>query len=166
MRSLVRSIGIALGVLIFAGVQNASAQIIDPVEFTTSFPFTVGNTTVPAGSYTIRPDDDNPQIFELMGKDASALFQVQGADVRAIPSKTEVVFSRYGNTYVLKSIWVEGSTSGVETVSGEGERSRSSTKPKKARRALQNTAQGCALSVNTRFLNVSRIFGLLSMRWK
>ena len=122
MRSLVRSIGIALGILIVAGVQNASAQIIDPVEFTTSFPFTVGNTTVPAGSYTIRPDDDNPQIFELMGKDASALFQVQGADVRAIPSKTEVVFSRYGNTYVLKSIWVEGSASGVETMSGEGER--------------------------------------------
>jgi hypothetical protein len=122
MRSLVRSIGIALGVLIFAGVQNASTQIIDPVEFTTSFPFTVGNTTVPAGSYTIRPDDDNPQIFELMGKDASALFQVQGADARAIPSKTEVVFSRYGNTYLLKSIWVEGSASGVETMSGEGER--------------------------------------------
>ena len=122
MRSLVRSIGIALGVLIFAGVQNASAQIVDPVEFTTSFPFTAGNTTVPAGTYTIRPDDDNPQIFELMGKNASALFQVQAADARAIPSKTEVVFSRYGNTYVLKSIWVEGSASGVETMSVEGER--------------------------------------------
>ncbi len=122
MRSLFRSIGIAFGVLMFAGVQNASAQIIDPVEFATSFAFTVGNATVPAGSYTIRPDDDNPQVFELMGKNASALFQVQTADAREVPSKTEVVFSRYGNTYVLKSLWVEGSTSGVETVTGEGER--------------------------------------------
>ena len=65
MRSLIRSIGIVLAVLTFASVQNASAQITGAVEFTTSFPFTVGNTTVPAGNYTIRPDDDNPQILEL-----------------------------------------------------------------------------------------------------
>src|SRR5882762_10548766 len=117
MRSLVRSIGIALGVLIFAGVQNASAQIIDPIEFTTSFPFTVGNTTVPAGSYTIRPDDDNPQVLELMGKNASVLFQIQAAQARETPSKTELVFSRYGSSYVLKSIWLEGSNDGAETIS-------------------------------------------------
>ena len=94
--------------------------------------YTVGNATVPAGSYTIRPDDDNPQVFELMGKNASALFQVQTADAREVLSKTEVVFSRYGNTYVLKSIWVEGSTSGVETVSGEGERHAAKTTGTKA----------------------------------
>ena len=122
MRSLVRSIGIALGVLIFAGVQNASAQIIDPVEFTTSFPFTVGNTTVPAGSYAIRPDDDNPQILELTGKNASVLFQTEVAQARETPSKTELVFSRYGNSYVLKNIWVAGSDSGAETMPVEGER--------------------------------------------
>jgi hypothetical protein len=122
MRSLVRSIGIALGILIVAGVQNASAQIIDTVEFTTSFPFTVGNTTVPAGSYTIRPDDDNPQILELMGKDTAALFQIQTAQARETPSKTELVFSRYGNSYVLKSIWIEGSNDGAETMPVEGER--------------------------------------------
>src|SRR5258706_11226 len=122
MRSQVRSIGIALGILIVAGVQNASAQIVDPVDFTTSFPFTVGNTTMTAGSYTIRPDEDNPQILELTGKNASALFQVNFAQARETPSKTELVFSRYGNTYVLKSVWVEGSDSGVETMPAEGER--------------------------------------------
>jgi len=108
MSSLVRSIIIVLGVLTVAGVQNASAQIIDNVDFTTSFPFTVGNTTVPAGSYTIRPDDDNPQILMLQGKNASVLFQVDVASARKTPSKTEVVFSRYGNSYVLKNIWGRG----------------------------------------------------------
>jgi hypothetical protein len=122
MRSLVRSIGIVLGVLTFAGVQNASAQIIDTVRFTTSFPFTVGNTTVPAGSYAIRPDDDNPQILELTGKNASVLFQTEVAQARETPSKSELVFSRYGNSYVLKNIWVEGSDSGAETMPVEGER--------------------------------------------
>jgi hypothetical protein len=122
MRSLIRSAGIALGVLMFAGAQNASAQIIDTVEFTTSFPFTVGNTAVPAGSYTIRPDDDNPKILELFGQKTSALFQVDAVDAPSTPSKTELVFSRYGDSYVLKNIWIEGSTSGAKTLPAEGER--------------------------------------------
>jgi hypothetical protein len=122
MRLLVRSIGIAGGVLMLAGVQNASAQIIDAVEFTTSFPFTVGQATVPAGRYTIRPDDDNPDIMQLTGPHGTVLFQTQSAHAEQVPSKTEVVFKRYGAGYVLKDIFIEGSDSGAEAVSAEGER--------------------------------------------
>ena len=122
MRSLVRSIGIAGGILVLAGVQNASAQIADTVEFTTSFPFTVGYATVPAGSYTVRPDNDNPGILELTGAHTAVLFQAQDAQARETPSKTEVVFKRYGSGYVLKDIWVEGSTIGAEATPAEGER--------------------------------------------
>ena len=122
MRSLVRSIGIAGGILMLAGVQNASAQIAYPVEFTTSFPFTVGAATVPAGSYTIRPDDDNPEMLLLTGSRASVFFQTESKDARQTPSKTEVVFNRYGDKYVLKDIWVEGETSGAESMAAEGER--------------------------------------------
>jgi hypothetical protein len=122
MTSLVRSISIAGGILLLAGVQKASAQIIDPVEFTTSFPFTVGNSTVPAGRYTLRPDDDNAGIFELTGAKTSVLFQTREAQANETPSKTEVVFRRFGNGFVLKDIWVEGSNSGAETLAAEGER--------------------------------------------
>lgn len=122
MRSRVRSIGIMLAVLTFAGIQNASAQTMVTVEFTTSFPFTVGNSTVPAGTYTIKPDIDNLQILELTGKSATVLFEVEVAHAQHMHSETELVFSRYGNSYVLKSIWVEGLDSGSETIPGEGER--------------------------------------------
>jgi hypothetical protein len=122
MRSLFRSVGIAAGMLVLAGVQNASAQITDPVEFTTSFPFTVGYATVPAGSYTIRPDDDNPAVFELTGEHSSVFFETNGAQARETPSKTEVVFKLFGDEYVLKDIWVEGSDTGAETTAAEGER--------------------------------------------
>ena len=122
MRSLVRSIGIAGGILVLAGVQNASAQIADTVEFTTSFPFTVGYATVPAGSYTIRPDDDNPELLELTGTHTAVLFETQSAEAREMPSKTELVFKRYGSGYVLKDIWVEGSRAGAETMTVESER--------------------------------------------
>jgi hypothetical protein len=129
MKSLVRSIGVAGGVLLCAGVQNASAQIADTVEFTTSFPFTVGYATVPAGSYTIRPDDDNPDILLLTGPQASVMFQTTSARAPQAQSKTEVVFKRYGNKYVLKDVWVEGSDTGAESMAVEAERHAARSAP-------------------------------------
>ena len=122
MKSMFRSIGIAAGMVVLAGIQNASAQITNAVEFTTSFPFTVGYATVPAGSYTIRPDDDNPAVFELTGAHGSVLFETNSAQAREMPSKSEVVFKRYGDRYVLKDIWVDGSKTGAETTTVEAER--------------------------------------------
>ena len=104
------------------GVQNASAQITEPVEFTTAFPFTVGHATVPAGSYTIKPNDDSPDYLELTGGRTAVFFQTQVTQAADTPSKTEVVFKRDGNGYVLKDIWLEGSHAGAETMSAEGER--------------------------------------------
>jgi hypothetical protein len=106
----------------FAGIQSASAQITYPVEFTTSFPFTVGNSTVPAGSYTVTPDDDNPAMLRVTGAHTSVFVETQNAAPRQVPAKTEVVFNRYGDGYVLKAIWIEGSNEGAETLPVEGER--------------------------------------------
>jgi len=144
MRSLVRSIVVVVGVLAFAGVRNASAQIIDNVDFTTSFAFTVGNATMPAGSYTIRPDDDNPQVLILQGKNAAAIFQVDPVTAPQTPSKTEVVFSRYGKSYVLKNIWIEGSDTGAETIPAEGERhaAKAGTKTEQRVAARRKSATG------------------------
>jgi hypothetical protein len=122
MRSVVRSFGIAGVILMLAGVHNASAQVIGSVEFTTSFPFTVGYATVPAGSYAIVPDDDNPELFELTGRGTAVLFEARTAEVLDAPSKTEVVFKRYGDAYVLKDVWMEGNRIGAETVAVEGEK--------------------------------------------
>ena len=55
MRMLVRSLVVASGLVVLAGVVPASAQVLEGVTFTTSFPFTVGHKTLPAGTYTVRP---------------------------------------------------------------------------------------------------------------
>jgi hypothetical protein len=122
MRSFVRSISIASGILMLTGIQQASAQIDTSVEFTTSFPFTVGNSKVPAGSYSIRQDEDNPNVLELSGGRTAVLFEADNPQAPRTPAKTEVVFSRYGDGYVLKDVWVEGSDMGYEARSAEGER--------------------------------------------
>ncbi len=122
MKSLIRNIGIAGGLLLIAGIQNASAQVTDPVTFTTTFPFTVGYGTVPAGSYTIRPDDENPGILKLQGRHTTVFFQALDTEARKTPNETEIVFTHYGDTYVLKDVWVAGSNTGAESLASEGER--------------------------------------------
>jgi hypothetical protein len=124
MTSFIRSrfVSVAAGLLLLAGVHNASAQVIDPVEFRTSFAFTVGNATMPAGNYTIRPDDTAPSVLELTGPHGSVFFETQNASPRETPAKTEVVFKRYGDQYVLKSIFIEGESTGAEAVAVHGER--------------------------------------------
>jgi len=117
-----RSIVLAAGIVAVAGVHDTSAQIETSVEFTTSFPFTVGDATLPAGSYTISPaDEEDPEVFRLEGAHASVFFLTESAQASQAPSKTEIVFSRYGDRYALKNIWVEGSAIGylAETALGE-----------------------------------------------
>ena len=77
---------------------------------------------MPAGSYTITPDDDNPRILMLRGAHTSVLFETDDTKARERPSKTEVVFQRYGDGYVLKDIWMEGEYGGAESRAAEAER--------------------------------------------
>ena len=60
---LSRSVVIACALLVLAGIRSACAQIDLPIEFTTTFPFAVGNTTLPAGTYTVRADDEDSQVL-------------------------------------------------------------------------------------------------------
>ena len=122
MRSIVRSIGIAAGLLLLTGVQPARAQVTDAIQFTTTFPFAVGYATVPAGSYTVRPDDDDPSMLVLTGGHVGVLFATDNIQTRQAPSKSEIVFTRFGDSYVLKDIWLDGSNTGAEARAAEAER--------------------------------------------
>jgi hypothetical protein len=122
MSTVVRSVVLMGGLVLLAGMRTVSAQIEYPVEFTTAFPFTVGYATVPPGTYTIKPDDDNPEMLELSGGRVGVIFETNNASAKAPVAKSEVVFKRYGDTYVLKSVWVNGSNTGAESVAAEGER--------------------------------------------
>jgi hypothetical protein len=122
MKSFVRCIGIAAALLLLTGVHQASAQVISPIEFTTTFPFAVGYANVPAGTYTIRPDDDDPAILRLTGGQVGVLFLTNNVSTPDAAAKTEVVFKRYGDSYVLKDVWMQGSDTGAEALAVEAER--------------------------------------------
>jgi hypothetical protein len=122
MTGVIRSVALAGGLLVLAGVQNASAQIAYPVEFTTAFPFTVGQASLPAGTYTIKSIDDDPAVLELRGQNVGVIFETNRISPNGSKPKTEVVFKRYGSTSILKDVWVRGSDAGFESVAAAGER--------------------------------------------
>ena len=124
MRSITHRVIMFTAAATLAGVSLANAQVVDPVEFTTAFPFSVGNTKLPAGRYEIRRDEDDPSLYRIEGRDnkVGTFFAVEPASLPKPPAKTEILFKRYGQGYVLKSVWEEGDTDGFQTAVAEAER--------------------------------------------
>lgn len=117
MKRAIRVMGFAMlaGV---ASVAAAHAQVTVPIEFNTSFSFSAGNSTFPAGHFTIRPVDDNEQtVLELSNGTVTTLIvvQPQSGNVND-PVKDIVVFNKYGgDQYVLREIWDSADQSGART---------------------------------------------------
>lgn len=124
MTSVTRRVMVFTAVTTVAGASLAYAQVSDPVEFTVPFAFTVGNSTMPPGSYEIRRDTDNGTVYRIdaQKKHIGTLFEVEPTSMNKPPAKTEVVFKRYGQGYVLKSVWEEGSSDGIQTLVAEAEK--------------------------------------------
>jgi hypothetical protein len=99
-----------------AGVAAANAQVTEPMRFKTTFPFTVGNKTFPAGSYTVRPLEGAMDVMEISNGSSTVFFNVNPTGTRHEPVKDEVVFTKHGNEYALQTIWDAADLAGVSTV--------------------------------------------------
>jgi hypothetical protein len=96
---------------------KAHAQIIGDIDATIPFQFHVGSTRLPAGEYRIHVlDNSDLSTMEITSMDGtvSALFQVQQADTSSEPTKTELIFNKYGNRYFLARMFDEGNPSGSQ----------------------------------------------------
>jgi hypothetical protein len=94
----------------------ASAQIIEPMKFTTSFGFTAGKTHFGAGTYVARPLDGESTVVSIQNEHGgpTALLIGIGETPKHDPQMSQVTFVREGNRLVLKSLWDESSGEGVE----------------------------------------------------
>ena len=105
-----------MGLLSLLSVMPLSAQIVNGVDFTTSFPFYAGNAKMPAGSYKITQSDMDESILQIQSKDG-----VHSALVEFIPTHSphphphsDVTFHKYGDTEYLNRIWVQGQEYGMK----------------------------------------------------
>jgi hypothetical protein len=94
---------------------KAQAQIIGNLEADIPFQFHVGNTTLPAGRYTIHElEGSNLAVMQISSADGkqSALFDVESAQARTIPDKVEMIFNKYGDRYFLSEMFDAGNADG------------------------------------------------------
>lgn len=127
MSSILHRLVIALAFLATLGLlasRAAQAQLADYLTFRTTFPFVVGNTTMPAGSYSIRRVDDNQTLYLVSGPRSVFLQGNTTGRAPAIgPGSDEVIFNRFGDQFVMSEVWEgDASTGIVSAIKDKGER--------------------------------------------
>ena len=116
MKRLIQTI-LATGAVVFvAAGSSANAQVLETIRFSTTFPFTVGNKTFPAGNYSVRQLEGQVEVMEISNGTSASYFAVNPADSRPAGTKDQVTFTRHGNEYALTTIWDSAELSGVTTI--------------------------------------------------
>ena len=94
-----------------------------------------------AGTYTVRPLENEADVFELTSSDGknACLFETLTTDLSSIPGKSEVVFKKYGDNYVLSQIYEAGSKVGAMSVRTLAERQHSKKSGIPTREAVETT---------------------------
>ena len=118
-----------LAVLFFFGavsVVGIKAQLPpNGVEFKAPFAFVIGTSNLPAGDYTIRPSQEDPDVLDVSGPSGHSMFTYcDEVDLSSPAAKGEITFRKYGSgtTRFLKQITVGGSSQGCAFARGDTEK--------------------------------------------
>lgn len=126
MKSLFFKLFAALFFLGAVSVLEINAQLPpNGVEFKAPFAFVIGTSNLPAGDYTIRPSQDDPDVLNVNGSSGQSAFAFcEEVDLNSPSAKTEITFRKYGSgtTRFLKQITVGGSSQGCAFATGDTEK--------------------------------------------
>ena len=112
------------------GLGVGHTQIKIQVDFTMSQPFTVANTTLPAGRYTIRSVQNSDQgVLEVASVtgDNKVMVEVDSAQPDAAQAGSHLVFHKYKNVLALSEVFPSGGNTGYRLVQGQPEKLASKT---------------------------------------
>lgn len=99
------------------GVASAEAQSPNTLRVTIPFAFTIDNSTLPAGDYSVSHSGFNGSRIMAMrsGDDRrTVLFVGSQTESSTVQNQSRLVFRRYGDDYVLTDIWWAGYPAGVK----------------------------------------------------
>jgi len=106
---------------------TAEAQSVNGVSLRANIPFefSVGDKLLPAGEYRIQqvnPSSDLATLqFATVNGDARVLVRVRS--IRGNAKRTALVFNRYGSSYFLSTLAIEGATDAWQAPKSHAERS-------------------------------------------
>lgn len=101
--------------VVIVGALTVNAQLSRGVVAKVPFHFAAGYKSFPAGEYRVF-SGPSPGIMSVQSVDGkrTGFAMSQRAESRKAPTKSSLVFNRYGDRYFLAQIWVAGDTSGAE----------------------------------------------------
>ena len=104
------------GILALALLAAYSVRAQEPVLVNIPFAFTAGQMTLPAGEYRVRNMVQAPAALLIQRTDGSASTFVMSNGVEANGPQTQsrLIFRRYGESYFLSQVWMEGHARGRE----------------------------------------------------
>jgi hypothetical protein len=115
MKNLLKLAGASVLMCLWFAIP-ASAQIVNGLNFTTTFAFYAGNAKFPAGTYTVRASNfgDTTLLIENSAGTHSAFIDFMPTETEAGHAASDVTFKKYGNVDFLNRIWVAGQQFGMQ----------------------------------------------------
>jgi hypothetical protein len=115
-----------------AAAPAQSVRLVADIPFT----FVAGDSTLPAGQYTVEPMSSHVVRLRCADLRSSALFQTIGVSGRDLQGGGKLIFNRYGETYFLFQIWSPGYSTGHELPKSRLERRLAQSEPTPLRREV------------------------------
>lgn len=115
---------VTLSLLGIAG-HAVNAQVTDTIVADIPFDFTVRNTTLPAGKYTIKSLGPILEgTMEIRNEDShkAIFFLAESAQAKEGPAHSELIFDRVGNQYFLSEIFETGDRLGAQVAKTRAEK--------------------------------------------
>jgi hypothetical protein len=118
---------ILVGISVFTLlVASASARLSNTVKAVVPFSFTIGEKTLPAGTYTFEPlsTTNLPSVIVVrsMDRKSEAIVLTIEAQTSDLQPGTKMEFNQYNDQYFLASIWTPGNQIGAEVPKSAAEK--------------------------------------------
>ncbi len=109
----------AAAVITLMSCLPAMAQV--KVTFTTPFSFYAGGAKMPAGTYTLRQQQDEPNLFEIQNAAGTHSALLEGrSSSKTTGGSPQVLFNRYGTAEYLEGVSTStGNSVDLETGAAE-----------------------------------------------
>jgi hypothetical protein len=111
----------AAGVITLMSCLPCMAQNLK-VTFATSFSFYAGGAKLPAGTYTLRQQQDDPTLFEIQNATGTHSVLLEGRQsTKTTSGSPQVTFNRYGTAEYLEGV-VTANANSVDLETGVAEK--------------------------------------------
>jgi hypothetical protein len=106
----------ALTFITLAGISQAYGQVSYASKFDIPFDFSIRGHKFPAGSYIVErsPLPHFALLIRSTHGNSSSMFPVVPMEFPRVPNQSQLVFSRFGDTYMLRNVRTAGLDMGSE----------------------------------------------------